>query len=157
MRWHMFLASRKLTTFTPMNKGVVVRYDRGPNEPLHVCLPYERPCSRVTTTNPCMDVLQNSTTFVWVIHFIRVSLTPHRKSSSFSRVYCHVRLRNRSCSTLSSGKSHVLRYIMNEIRQSEWISITLSDLVMFSLGGGVFWDDSVALVAFAKAFKMFGS
>jgi hypothetical protein len=48
-----------------MNKGVSVRYGSGPEELLSICLPYKRPCSRVTATNPCMDVLQNSTTFVW--------------------------------------------------------------------------------------------
>jgi hypothetical protein len=46
---------------------------------------------------------------------------------------------------------------MNEVHQSEWISITLGDSVMLSLGGGVSWDDLATLVAFAKAFEMFGS
>jgi hypothetical protein len=41
IRWHVFLASEKLTTFTPMNKGVSIEYDSGPKEPLLVCLPYE--------------------------------------------------------------------------------------------------------------------
>jgi hypothetical protein len=35
--------------------------------------------------------------------------------------------------------------------------MTLSDSFIFSLGGGVSWDDSAALVAFAKAFEMLGS
>jgi hypothetical protein len=65
MRRHMFLASEKLTTFTLTNEGVNVGYSSGPEEPLHACLPYDRPCSHVTTTNPCMDVLQNSIAFVW--------------------------------------------------------------------------------------------
>jgi hypothetical protein len=65
MRRHVFLASKKLTTFTLTNKGVGIEYGSGPKEPMHVCLPYDRPGSRVTATNPCMDVLQNSTTFIW--------------------------------------------------------------------------------------------
>jgi hypothetical protein len=48
-------------------------------------------------------------------------------------------------------------YIMNGVHKSEWISMTSGDSVMLSFGGGVFWDDSAALVAFAKAFKMLGS
>jgi hypothetical protein len=35
--------------------------------------------------------------------------------------------------------------------------MTLGDLVMLSFGGKVSWDDSAALVAFAKAFEMLGS
>jgi hypothetical protein len=35
--------------------------------------------------------------------------------------------------------------------------MTSSDSVMLSLGGRVSWDDSVALVAHAKAFEMLGS
>jgi hypothetical protein len=64
MRWNVFLVSEKLATFTPMNQGVSVEYGSGPKEPLHVCLPYEQPCTHVTATNLCMDVLQNSTSFV---------------------------------------------------------------------------------------------
>jgi hypothetical protein len=51
----------------------------------------------------------------------------------------------------------VLKYIMNRVHQSEWISMTSGDSVIFSLGGGVSWDDSATLVAFAKAFEMLGS
>jgi hypothetical protein len=46
---------------------------------------------------------------------------------------------------------------MNGLRQSEWISMTSRVSVILSCGGGVSWDDSAALVAFAKAFEMFGS
>jgi hypothetical protein len=35
--------------------------------------------------------------------------------------------------------------------------MTLGDLVMLSLGGGVSWDDSATLVAHAKTFEMLGS
>jgi hypothetical protein len=35
--------------------------------------------------------------------------------------------------------------------------MTSGDSVMLSLGGGVSWDDSAALVALAKAFEMLGS
>jgi hypothetical protein len=45
---------------------------------------------------------------------------------------------------------------MNGVRQSDMISMTLGDSVMLSLGGGVSWDDSATLVAFAKAFEMLG-
>jgi hypothetical protein len=51
----------------------------------------------------------------------------------------------------------VLKYIMNGVHQSEWISMTSGDSVILSLGGGVSWDDSAALVAFVKAFEMLGS
>jgi hypothetical protein len=51
----------------------------------------------------------------------------------------------------------VLKYIMNEVCQPEWISITSGDSVILSHGGGVSWDDSTTLVAFAKAFEMLGS
>jgi hypothetical protein len=54
-----------------------------------------------------------------VMHFIRVSLTLHRKSSSFTRVYYPARRCNCSHSTLSSGKPPILRHIMNEVQQSE--------------------------------------
>jgi hypothetical protein len=92
-----------------------------------------------------------------VMHFIRVPLAPHRKSSSFTRVYSPAWWRSCSWSTLSSGKSPVLKYIMNGVRQSEWIFMTSGDSVIFSLGGGVSWDDSAILVAFAKALEMLGS
>jgi hypothetical protein len=46
---------------------------------------------------------------------------------------------------------------MNGLHQSEWISMTSGDSVMLSFGGGVSWDDSAALEAFAKAFEMLGS
>jgi hypothetical protein len=35
--------------------------------------------------------------------------------------------------------------------------MTSGDSVILSLGGGVSWDDLATLVAFAKAFEMFGS
>jgi hypothetical protein len=35
--------------------------------------------------------------------------------------------------------------------------MTLGDSVILSLGGGVSWDDSATLVAFAKSFEMLGS
>jgi hypothetical protein len=35
--------------------------------------------------------------------------------------------------------------------------MTLGDLVILSLGGGVFGDDSAALLEFAKAFEMLRS
>jgi hypothetical protein len=35
--------------------------------------------------------------------------------------------------------------------------MTSGDSVMLSFGGRVSWDDSAALVAFAKAFEMLGS
>jgi hypothetical protein len=34
--------------------------------------------------------------------------------------------------------------------------MTLGDSIILSLGGAVSWDDSAALVAFAKAFEMLG-
>jgi hypothetical protein len=46
---------------------------------------------------------------------------------------------------------------MNGVHQSEWISMPSCDSVMLSFGGRVSWDDSAALVAFAKAFEMIGS
>jgi hypothetical protein len=157
MRRHVSLAGKKLTTFTPMNKGVRVRYDSGPREPMPVCLPYEWPCTHVTITNPCMNVLQNSIAFIWGDAFYRVPLTLHQKSSSFTRVYCPAWWCNHSRSTLSFGGPPVLRCTMNRVCQSESISITLGDSVMFSLGGVVSWDDSTTLVALAKAFEMLGS
>jgi hypothetical protein len=39
MRQHVFLASKKLTTFTAMNKGVGVGYDSWPKEPLLYVFP----------------------------------------------------------------------------------------------------------------------
>jgi hypothetical protein len=51
----------------------------------------------------------------------------------------------------------VLRYIMNAVRQFEWISMTSGDSVMLSLSGRISWDDLIALVAFAKAFEMLDS
>jgi hypothetical protein len=72
-------------------------------------------------------------------------------------MYCPAQLCNRSCSTLSSGKPPVLKYIMNRVCQSEWISITLGDLVMLLFGGGVSWDDLAALEGFTKAFQMLHS
>jgi hypothetical protein len=92
-----------------------------------------------------------------VMHFIRVTLAHHRKSSSFTRVHCPARRRSQSRSTLSSGKPPVPKYIMNRVRQFVWISMASGDSVILSLGGGVSWDDSVTLVAFAKAFEMLGS
>jgi hypothetical protein len=88
-----------------------------------------------------------------VMHFIRVPLAAHRKSSSFSMVYCPARQRSHSWSILSSGKPPVL----NGVRQSEWISMTSGDSVMVSFGGRVSWDDLATLMAFAKAFEMLGS
>jgi hypothetical protein len=35
--------------------------------------------------------------------------------------------------------------------------MTSGDLVMFSLSGGVSWDDSATLVALVRAFEMLGS
>jgi hypothetical protein len=92
-----------------------------------------------------------------VMHFIRVSLALHQKSSSLTRVYYPAQRHSRSWSTLSSSKPPILKYIMNGVRQSKWISLTSGDLVILSLGGGVFWDDSDTLVAFAKAFELLGS
>jgi hypothetical protein len=88
-----------------------------------------------------------------VMHFIRVSLAFHQKSSSFTRAYCPPRRCNRSRSALSSGKPPILKYILNGVRQFEWISMTLGDSVMLPFRGGVSWDGSAALVAFAKAFE----
>jgi hypothetical protein len=39
MRQHVFLASKKLTTFTAMNKGVGVGYDSWQKEPLLYVFP----------------------------------------------------------------------------------------------------------------------
>jgi hypothetical protein len=61
----MFLASEKLTTFTLMDFGVGVRHNSGPKEPLPICLAHERPSTRVTATNPYVDILQYSASFVW--------------------------------------------------------------------------------------------
>jgi hypothetical protein len=91
------------------------------------------------------------------MYFIRVPLAPHCKSSSFTIVYYPAQQRSHSQSTLSSSKPLVLKYVMNRVRQSEWIYMTSGDLVIFSLGGGASWDDSAILVAFAKAFEMLGS
>jgi hypothetical protein len=90
------------------------------------------------------------------MHFIRVPLAPCRKSLSFTRVYCPTRRRDHSWSALSSGKPPVLRFIMNGVCQSEWISMTSGVSVILSHGGGVSWDDSATLVAFAKAFEILG-
>jgi hypothetical protein len=92
-----------------------------------------------------------------LMHFIRVSLMLRQKSSSFTRVYYPAQWRKCSCLILSSAKPPVLRYIMNGVRQSEWIFMTSSDLVMPSFGCGVSWDDLVILLALAKAFEMLGS
>jgi hypothetical protein len=35
--------------------------------------------------------------------------------------------------------------------------MTSGDSVIFSLGGGVFWDDSAAMVALARAFEILSS
>jgi hypothetical protein len=91
------------------------------------------------------------------MHFIKVPLAPHRKSSSFTRVYCPAQRRSHSRSTLSSGQPPILRYTMNEVCQFEWISITLGDSVILSIGDGVSWDDLTTLVAFAKAFEILDS
>jgi hypothetical protein len=64
MRRHVFLASKKLTTFIPMDYGVGVRHSSEPKEPLPICLSRERPSTHVTTINLCVDVLQYSTSFV---------------------------------------------------------------------------------------------
>jgi hypothetical protein len=45
-------------------------------------------------------------------------------------------------------RAPILKYIMNGVHQSEWISMTLGDLVILSLSDGVSWDDSASLVAF---------
>jgi hypothetical protein len=92
-----------------------------------------------------------------VMHFIRVPLARRQKSSSFTRVYCPAQRRSRSRSTLSSSKPPILKYILNGVRQSKWISMTSGDSVILLLGGVVSWDDSDTLVAFAKAFEMVGS
>jgi hypothetical protein len=81
-----------------------------------------------------------------VMHFIRVSLALRWKSSSFTRVYCPAWWCNHSCSTLSSGKPPIPKYIMNGVCQSEWIYVTSGDSVTLSLGSGVSWDDLAALV-----------
>jgi hypothetical protein len=57
MRRHMFLVSKKLTTFTPTDKGVSVKHSSGPKEPMPICHAHERPSTHVTTTNPCVDVM----------------------------------------------------------------------------------------------------
>jgi hypothetical protein len=86
------------------------------------------------------------------MYIIGVTLALHWKSLSFTRVYCPARWCSRSWSTLSFGKPTVLKYMMNGVRQSKWISMTLGDSVILSLGGGVSSDDSAALGSFAKAF-----
>jgi hypothetical protein len=91
------------------------------------------------------------------MHFIIVSLVLRRKSSSYARVCCPVRRCSHSRLTLCFGKLPILKYIMNGVRQSKWISMTSGDSVMLSHGGRVYWDDLAALVAFAKAFEMLGS
>jgi hypothetical protein len=53
----MFLTSEKLTTFTPTDWGVGVRHNSGPKETLPICLAHERSSTRVTATNPYVDVL----------------------------------------------------------------------------------------------------
>jgi hypothetical protein len=50
----------------------------------------------------------------------------------------------------------MLKYIMNGVCQSVYIFMTSGDSVLLSFGG-VSWDNSAALEAFAKAFKMLGS
>jgi hypothetical protein len=65
MRRHMFLVSEKLTTLTPTDQGVGVGHNSGPKKPLPICLAHKRPSTHVTTTNPCVDVLQYSESFVW--------------------------------------------------------------------------------------------
>jgi hypothetical protein len=92
-----------------------------------------------------------------VMHFIRVPLALHQKSSSFNRVYCPALWHNHSCSTLSFGKPPVLRYINNGVCQSEWILVTLGDSDMLSFCGRVSYEDAATLLALAKALEMLGS
>jgi hypothetical protein len=92
-----------------------------------------------------------------VMHFIRVPLALHRKSSSFNRVYCPAWWCNHSHSTLSSSKPPILRYIMNGVHQSEWISMTSGDLDVLWLGSGTSWEDSATLLALSRALEMLGS
>jgi hypothetical protein len=59
-----------------MDQGVSARHSSGPKEPLPICLAHKRPSPHVTTTDPCVDVLQYSASIVWVTHFNRVTLAP---------------------------------------------------------------------------------
>jgi hypothetical protein len=46
---------------------------------------------------------------------------------------------------------------MNGVHQSKCISMTSGDSDMLSVGGGISWDDSAALLALANALAMLGS
>jgi hypothetical protein len=58
--------------------GSSVKHSSGPKESLPICLAHERPSTHVTATNPCVDVLQYSTSFVWcdAFHQSAISTTP---------------------------------------------------------------------------------
>jgi hypothetical protein len=45
---------------------------------------------------------------------------------------------------------------MNGVCHSESLSITSGDSYMLSIGGGVSWDDSAALLVFVSAFELLG-
>jgi hypothetical protein len=60
----MFLESEKLITFTPTNSRVSVKHSSGPKELLPICLAHERSSTHVTATNPYVDVLQYSASFI---------------------------------------------------------------------------------------------
>jgi hypothetical protein len=61
----MFLASEKLASFTTMNKRVSIRYGSGPIELFPISISHKQASACITTTNHYMDILWNSTPFVW--------------------------------------------------------------------------------------------
>jgi hypothetical protein len=157
MRRHVFLVSKKLTTFTSTDQGVGVRHNSGPKEPLSICLTHERSSTCVTAINPRVDILQYSASFIWcdALHQSAISSSSKKLIIYYSVLSCP--MMQSLTIDLVSGKPPILRYIMNGVRQSEWISMTSGDSIMLSFGGGVSWDDSAAMVAFAKAFEILGS
>jgi hypothetical protein len=58
-----------------MNYGISVRHINGPKEPLPICLTHERSSTHVTTTNPRVDILQYSASFIWcdALHYSAIS------------------------------------------------------------------------------------
>jgi hypothetical protein len=63
MRWHMFLASKKLAHFTLTYNGVGIRHDGEPNEPLPMCLAHAWLRTCVTPADSYMNVLQDVLSF----------------------------------------------------------------------------------------------
>jgi hypothetical protein len=65
MRWHMFLAGKKLATFTLMYDRVSVRHGGEPKEPLPIRPTHEWFCTCVTPVDSYVYVLQDDLSFLW--------------------------------------------------------------------------------------------